>query len=69
MEIAEEMMDWSEELKIKALELKNGGKIIDSGINVTGGYEAGLLFTEICMGGLGGCSVSVHEIGGIPLAF
>ena len=42
MEIAEEMMDWSEELKIKALELKNGGKVIDCGINVPGGYEAGL---------------------------
>lgn len=69
MEIAEEMMDWSEELKIKALELKNGSKVIDCGINVTGGYEAGLLFTEVCMGGFGGCSVSVHKISDIPLAF
>lgn len=36
MEIAEEMMDWSDELKIKVFELKNGGKIIDCGINVEG---------------------------------
>ncbi len=69
MEIAEEMMDWSEELKIKTLELKNGSKIIDCGINVPGGYEAGLLFTEICMGGFGGCSISVHKINEIPLSF
>jgi len=69
MEIAEDMMDWSEELKIKAFELKNGGKVIDCGINVPGGYEAGLMFTEICMGGFGGCSMSVHKINDIPLAF
>ena len=69
MEIAEDMMDWSEELKIKTLELKNGSKVIDCGINVPGGYEAGLMFTEICMGGFGGCSMSVHKINDIPLAF
>lgn len=69
MEIAEEMMDWSDELKVKALELKNGGKVIDCGINVDGGYEAGLMFTEICMGGFGACSISVHKVDEIPLAF
>jgi len=43
--------------------------VIDCGINVPGGYEAGLMFTEICMGGFGGCSMSVHKINDIPLAF
>ncbi|MCZ7402483.1 MAG: methenyltetrahydromethanopterin cyclohydrolase, partial [Candidatus Methanoperedens sp.] len=69
MEIVEDMMDWSDELKVRALELKNGGKVIDCGINVDGGYEAGLMFTEICMGGFGACSMSVHKVGEIPLAF
>ena len=69
MEIAEEMMDWSEELKVKTIELKNGSKIIDCGVNVDGGYEAGLMFTDICMGGFGASSISVHKVNEIPLAF
>lgn len=33
--------------------LDNGCRIIDAGINVPGGLEAGRLIAEICMGGLG----------------
>ncbi len=69
LEIAEEMMDWSEELKVKVLELKNGAKVIDCGINTEGGYEAGLMFTDICMGGFGASSITVHSVDQIPLAF
>ncbi len=69
MEIAEEMMDWSEELKVKTIELNNGSKVIDCGINVEGGYEAGLMFTDICMGGFGASSITVHKVNEIPLAF
>ncbi len=69
MEIAEDMMDYSEELNVKALELKNGSKVIDCGINVEGGYEAGLMFTDICMGGFGTSSITVHKVDEIPLAF
>lgn len=69
LEIAEEMMDWSDELKVKTIELKNGASIIDCGINVEGGYEAGLMFTNICMGGFGVSSISVRNINDIPLAF
>jgi methenyltetrahydromethanopterin cyclohydrolase len=69
MEIAEEMMDWSEELKVKVVELKNGAKVIDCGINADGGYEAGLMFTEICMGGFGASSITVHKVNEIPLSF
>ena len=69
MEIAEEMMDWSEELKVKTIELSNGSKVIDCGINVEGGYEAGLMFTDICMGGFGASSITVHKVNEIPFAF
>ena len=69
MEIAEEMMDWSEELKVKTMELDNGSKVVDCGINVEGGYEAGLMFTDICMGGFGASSITVHKVNDIPLAF
>jgi methenyltetrahydromethanopterin cyclohydrolase len=33
--------------------LANGSRVIDAGIAVPGGFEAGLALTEICMGGLG----------------
>ncbi len=69
MEIAEDMMDWSEELRVKTLELKNGAKVIDCGINAVGGYEAGQMFTDICMGGFGASSITVHKVNDIPLAF
>lgn len=69
LEIAEEMMDWSDELKVKTIELSNGAKVIDCGVNVDGGYEAGLMFTDICMGGFGVSSITVHKVNDIPLAF
>ncbi len=69
MEIAEEMMDWSEELKVKTVELDNSAKVIDCGINVDGGYEAGLMFTDICMGGFGASSITMHRVNEIPLPF
>lgn len=69
LEIAEEMMDWSEELKVKTIELKNGSKVIDCGVNESGSYDAGLMFTDICMGGLATTSISVQKVSDIPLAF
>ncbi len=69
LEIAEYMMDEAEELKIKTVELKNGANVIDCGVNVSGSYDAGLMFTDICMGGLNSSSITVHKVGDIPLAF
>ncbi len=40
-------------LRLGISELDNGCRIIDAGINVPGGLEAGRLIAEICMGGLG----------------
>ncbi len=69
IEIAEEMMDWAEELKVKTIELKNDAHVIDCGVNVSGSYDAGLMFTDICMGGFCTTDISVHKVGDIPLAF
>jgi methenyltetrahydromethanopterin cyclohydrolase len=67
--VEDEIIEWSDELKVKTQVLKNGARVIDFGINVPGGYEAGLLFTDICMGGYCVNSLSVHKISEIPLAF
>jgi methenyltetrahydromethanopterin cyclohydrolase len=42
----------AQSLQLKISALSNGTRIIDAGINCTGGLEAGRLIGEICMGGL-----------------
>lgn len=40
-------------LGVEVSRLSNGTRIIDCGVNVSGGLEAGRAFSEVCMGGLG----------------
>lgn len=69
LDIVDDMIDWSEEFKIKAHTLDNGSTVIDCGIEVSGSYEAGLAFAEVCMGGLGTASLGVRRVGNVPLSF
>ena len=41
------------ELRIAAQTLSNGARVVDAGVNVPGGFGAGLALAELCMGGLG----------------
>lgn len=41
------------ELRIASRVLANGARLIDAGVDVDGGFGAGLLLAELCMGGLG----------------
>ena len=47
------LIDNADSLRIGVEQLKNGCTIIDAGIKVPGGIEAGRIIAEICMGGLG----------------
>ncbi len=47
------LIEQAEELRLNVSSLDNGATVIDAGINVPGGLEAGRLIGEICMGGLG----------------
>ena len=38
--------------------------MIDAGVEVEGGYDAGLALAEICMGGLGNVGYTPLQIGG-----
>ncbi|MEA3324351.1 MAG: methenyltetrahydromethanopterin cyclohydrolase [Euryarchaeota archaeon] len=69
LDIVEEMIDLSEEFKIKAHTLDNGATVIDCGVEVAGSYEAGLAFTDACMGGLGVATICVCSVGNVPLTF
>ncbi len=51
--LADQMDDQASLLRVAVHRLSNGTRVIDAGIEVEGGYEAGRLLGEICMGGLG----------------
>jgi methenyltetrahydromethanopterin cyclohydrolase len=51
-EIVGEMIDYPEDFKVDINTLGNDSIVIDCGVNTKGGYEAGLAFTNVCMGGL-----------------
>ncbi len=51
--LAEQLAAGAEALGVTVQVLPNGTRLIDCGIDVPGGLEAGRLFAEVCMGGLG----------------
>jgi methenyltetrahydromethanopterin cyclohydrolase len=63
-EIADTMADEAEVLRVKTLRLPSGARVIDAGVDVDGGIEAGLAVAEICMGGLGNVTCTPVLIGG-----
>ncbi|MBE8540508.1 methenyltetrahydromethanopterin cyclohydrolase [Geoglobus acetivorans] len=69
LNIVEDMLDFEEELRIESKKLENGATVIDCGVNVPGSYEAGIMYTEICMGGLAKIDIVVDYVNDIPFAF
>jgi methenyltetrahydromethanopterin cyclohydrolase len=63
-EIVESMVDQADLLRIRTHRLPGGARVIDSGIEVDGGIEAGIAIAEICMGGLGNVSTTTVQVGG-----
>lgn len=51
-EIVGDMIDYPEDFKVEPHTLANDSIVIDCGVKAKGGYDAGLAFTQICMGGL-----------------
>jgi methenyltetrahydromethanopterin cyclohydrolase len=58
------MVEQAALLRVREKTLANGARVIDAGIEVEGGYAAGLAIARICMGGLGGVSYTTAPIGG-----
>jgi methenyltetrahydromethanopterin cyclohydrolase len=54
----------ADELRLAVSTLANGALVIDAGIAVAGGYGAGLLLAELCMGGLGHVEFAPLILGG-----
>ena len=63
-EIADSMADQAGVLRVSTHRLPGGARVIDAGVEVDGGIEAGISLAEICMGGLGNVSCTPVQIGG-----
>jgi methenyltetrahydromethanopterin cyclohydrolase len=62
-EIADSMADQADLLRVRTHRLPGGARVIDAGIQVDGGIDAGLALSEICMGGLGNVVPAPVHIG------
>ncbi len=63
--IVRDMIGEAEALGLEAKRLSNGTLLLDAGVNVPGSLEAGRLFAEACMGGLGKvlfCEINYGEL-------
>ena len=67
IELVDEAIDFAEELGIGAYELDNEATVLDFGIDVSGGIEAGLLLGEIQTAGLATVQTRMDELAGAPL--
>lgn len=52
---------------VKVEKAECGATIVDAGINAKGGFQAGKIITEICMGGCGKAQIGFREYGEMTL--
>ena len=55
----DQMIENAEELNIAVSKLENGSTVIDCGVNVSGSFKAGELYTKVCLGGLAEVGISI----------
>jgi methenyltetrahydromethanopterin cyclohydrolase len=52
---------------VKVEKTNSGSTIVDAGVNVRGGFQAGKVITEICMGGCGIAEMTCRKYGDLDL--
>src|SRR6266436_1770131 len=62
--LADKYIQRAAELRIAVQTLSTGARVVDAGVNVPGGFAAGLALAELCMGGLGHVEFASLIIGG-----
>ncbi len=65
--VADTLGDEAAELRVAVARLGNGTRVIDCGIAVDGGLEAGRRLALACLGGLASVSFTTVEVGGLWL--
>ena len=66
-ELVEELLAKPEYYRVGVEKLPSGATVIDTGLEVHGGYEAGLMTTRIAMGGAGTAELGYADFGGLKL--
>ncbi|MGR9013547.1 MAG: methenyltetrahydromethanopterin cyclohydrolase [Gammaproteobacteria bacterium] len=56
--LVQQLLDNADKLRLGVEKLANGCTIIDAGIKVPGGIEAGRIIAEICLGGMGTVTIN-----------
>src|SRR3954466_4709206 len=64
MALADRYIDRAAELRLAVQTLSTGARVVDAGVNATGGFAAGLALADLCMGGLGHIEFAALTIGG-----
>jgi len=62
--LTDEYIARAAELRIAVHTLSTGARVVDAGVNVAGGFGAGLALARLCMGGLGHIEFTSITIGG-----
>lgn len=57
--IVKKILNHPKKLGVEVSKLENGATIIDMGVHARGGFEAGRLATEVCLGGLGNAQLTM----------
>jgi methenyltetrahydromethanopterin cyclohydrolase len=65
--LAEKLLDKQDFYGVKASKSASGATIVDAGINASGGFQAGRIITEICMGGCGKAHIGFKNYGDLEL--
>jgi methenyltetrahydromethanopterin cyclohydrolase len=55
----DQMIEKADMLNIAVSKLENGSTVIDCGVNVSGSFKAGELYTKVCLGGLAEVGISI----------
>jgi methenyltetrahydromethanopterin cyclohydrolase len=66
-DLVDEAIDFADELNVAVSPLSNEATVVDFGVQVPGGVEAGLLLAEIQTAGLTTVGTTLSEVDGAPL--
>ncbi|WP_336343431.1 methenyltetrahydromethanopterin cyclohydrolase [Halalkalicoccus ordinarius] len=69
IELADEAIDFADELNVVVGELDTGTTVLDFGVHADGGIEAGLLLAELQTSGLATVQTRMDEVGGAPIPY
>jgi len=65
--LAEKLCDDADEYRVTVTKTESGATMIDAGIQAKGGFSAGRIITEICMGGYGKAKILPKKYGDLEL--